>query len=433
MRQELVQEQKLQQKMNHSLLQAIQILQLSSIEMIEYIQSLANENPLIEDINFDYEISTYKEKYSSYNPIEEVTQQPMSMYDELKEQLVTIQVKKDIKEAVYFGIDSLDENGYLTIDLSMLANHCSISESDADEALRIIQSLDPAGIGARSLSECIIIQLKRMNKYHTYIEELLNQHLNLVANEDVSEIMDIYKVTETEAFETLENIKSCHPKPGTLINTKVPEYVIPEANVYKEEGSWKIDFYQWTSPAIRMNQDYQKFDQLNKETKMYLKEKQNQVEWLQGAIMYRTNTLESVIQLIVEKQFLFFEHGTFMLKPLTLKDLADVLNVHVSTISRTIRNKYIQTNYGTIPLKFFFQSGIKQSNGTETSAFTIKKLIEEIIAYEDKQKPFSDETIKRKLNEEFGIQVARRTVMKYREQLNIPSSMKRKNRGGNTL
>ncbi|MFD1038823.1 RNA polymerase factor sigma-54 [Virgibacillus byunsanensis] len=422
----LTQEQTLQRKLNQSLLQAIQILQFSGIELIEYIKEIAKENPLIEEVNYDYDIAQYKSANYNEVAVGEINQTELSMYEQLRQQLYTLDISETMEPIVHFGIDSLNEDGYLDIELKMWAEECSTTVNLVEEALVKIQSLEPSGIGARSISECILLQLKHTSVYKPFVESLLTEHLDWIADENVNAIIEEYDTIEEDVYAILDQIKRCHPKPGQLLAVKRPEYVIPEASIYKEDGEWRISFYKWNSPTIELNRSYEGLTNLEKDAANYLKEKYKQIDWLNQAITYRTNTLELVIRKLVEKQQLFFEHGSFMLEPLTLREVAQELDVHISTISRTISNKYVQTKQGVVPIKFFLQSGVTQRNGKKTAAFAIKQLIHELIQHENKQKPLSDELIRIRLYEEFGITIARRTVMKYREQLQIPASIKRK-------
>lgn len=423
MRPAIVQEQKLQLKMNQSLIQAIQLLQFSGMEIIDYIRELSKENPLIEEVNFDYEISSFKQASPSEASIGEINQAELTMHEQLKSQIYSINVPDCLRKTVLFGIDSLNEDGYLDIDLESWAAQCDKTIDQVEEALRCIQMLDPKGIGARSLQECILLQMPGDD---VFLQELLADHLDWVAEENISEISDHFHLSNEAAETLIKQIQSCHPKPGQLLSTKKTEYVIPEAYIYEEEGNWKISFYKWHSPTIEINESYKNLQVDEKQAADFLKEKSNQINWLKQAIQFRGNTLERVIEKIVEHQRMYFEHGPFMLQPLTLKELASELDMHISTVSRAITNKYVQTKQGIIPLKFFLQPGIKQKDGQQTASYVIKQLIAELIKNENKKKPLSDQAIKARLQKEFGITAARRTVMKYRKQLGIPSSTKRR-------
>lgn len=426
MRQRLVQEQTLQRKMNQQLLQAIHILQFSSLELIEHIQEISKENPLIEEINYDYDIAQYRSSISNQHTqaIGEINPAEETMYEKLKQQLITLDFPDKLRPMIEYGIDSLDDDGYLTITMDHWAKEFSTTIDKTEHALNLIQTLEPAGIAARSLSECIMLQLRNFPGNEPFIENLLNEHLDWIAGENIEEIAKYYNTSNENVIKIIEQIKSCHPKPGQLLAVKKAEYIIPEASIYKEKGMWKISFYKWNSPVIEINQEYAGITDFEKEAADYLKEKYKQIDQLNQAILYRTNTLELVVGKIVEKQYMFFEHGAFMMQPLTLKEIANELNLNISTISRSINGKYVQTKQGVLPIKFFFQSGIRQQNGKHTASYAVKQLILEMVHYEEK--PLSDEAIKNKLNDEFGIAISRRTVMKYRSQLNIPSSQKRK-------
>ncbi|WP_174614237.1 RNA polymerase factor sigma-54 [Virgibacillus ihumii] len=423
MKQKLNLEQSLKMKMNQSLLQSINLLQYTGLEMVEYISQLSKENPLIEEVNYDYEIYNYQTSNAGQTSIGEMNAKTLTMYEQLKSQLYTLEIPEDLKDAVLFGIDSLDEDGYLDIDLSLWAEQCGMTIDETSEALRYIQALEPAGIGARSLKECILLQL---NDSTSVAYKLLDEYMELVAGEDITEICSALGTTEEEAVQAIEQIKLCHPRPGQLLSDNRADYIIPEATIYEEEGTWKISFFKWNSPVIEVNQEYVNFQTEEKEAAAFLKEKLNQVNWLKKAISYRSDTLERVISKIVEKQQLYLEHGPFMMQPLTLKEIAVELDLHISTVSRAITNKYVQTKHGVLPLKFFLQSGVRQQDGNQTSSFVIKQIIHELIQHESKNKPLSDQKIKDRLQKEFGITAARRTIMKYREQLGFPSSNKRK-------
>ncbi|WP_087972613.1 RNA polymerase factor sigma-54 [Oceanobacillus rekensis] len=426
MNQKLVLKQSLQWKMNQSLIQSINILQLTSGELMDYLKEVANENPLIEEIDSDMDWEQFRPTYTEAPSIGEINQRVMTMYDQLKGQLYMLPIDDELKKIIEFGIDSLNEDGYLDIELEDWAIACKTTINLVTEALNHIQSLDPVGIGARDLQECILLQLKQSDGYHDYVEDLLNEHLELIADSNVDVISQLYSISLDEAKRTLQNIKRCHPKPGRILSTTEPEYIIPEASIYKEAGEWKISFFKWAAPKITLNPLYENLNDPTNEATDYLKGKYKEIDSLKQAIIYRGNTLERVVRIIMEKQLPFFEHGVHMIQPLGLKEIAEELNLHISTISRAISQKYIQTTRGVLPLKFFLQNGIRKKNGNQTATYVIKQLIHDMITYEDRKKPLSDEAIRSKLRDDFTIDVARRTIMKYRGQLNIPSSMKRK-------
>lgn len=424
----LIQEQTLQWKMNQSLLQAIQILQFSSTELMDYIKEMANDNPLVEGIaTHDADFIQYKS--SDVQPdIGEINPSALTMAEKLKRQLFTLDIAEEMLPVVSYGIDSLDDAGYLTFDLETWADDMNISLETAGKALTLLQSLDPPGIGARTLQECIMLQLQKTAEIANLriAADVLEKHLEWIAGNDLKAIAEEYDLKEKQAAMLIDHIRSCHPKPGNLLTDKQADYIIPEAAIVKEDGQWKISFYKWSKPTITINRSYEKLAGLKKEDAVYVKEKKQQIEWLNNAIDYRIRTLEKIIWFVLQKQIRYFEEGRGVLTPLTMKDAADELDISISTVSRSIQNKYVQTSHGVVPIKFFFARGITQDNGNVTSAFAIKQTIETIIAKEDKENPLSDEGIRQKLAHEYDIHIARRTVMKYRNQLRIPSSMKRK-------
>lgn len=421
--------QSLQWKMNQSLMQSINMLQLTSGELVDYLKEVAEQNPLIEDVITDFEWEQYNPPSTAAVSIGEINQSEWTMYDKLKEQLYTLSYTPELKRIIEFGIDSLDEDGYLEIELEEWARICDTSLEIVAQALTKVQSLEPAGIGARTFQECILLQLKQLNHDEPFIEHLLLENLELIAENQPALMSEIYHISIEEANQLMNNIKLCHPKPGQLLSKAKPEYIIPEASIHKEGEQWKVSFYKWTMPKIVLNKAYINFANTDKEAADYLKEKHKEIDSLKQAIEYRGNTLERVIRNILEKQLPFFEYGPSGIQPLTLKEIAIELDLHISTVSRTISQKYIQTKQGVLPLKFFLQTGIREENGSNTAAYVVKQHIQAFITKEDKRRPLSDEAIRKKLQDEFHIHVARRTVMKYRSQLKLESSTKRKQEG----
>lgn len=424
----LVQEQVLEMKLNFTLAQSIRILQLSSTELMAHVNQIAEENPLIEQVDEPYPFQRTQNVSEDFS-IGEINQASEAMYDQLKNQIFLVNMQKELKPIVVYGIDSLDENGYLEIDLESWAEDCNTSIEMVEAALACIHALEPAGIGARTLTECICLQLKRKKHPMEWIElaeELLTHRLEWTAAKDIKAIADEYDVTESEVEELMEAIKSCHPKPGLLLSDEKPEYIIPEASIFKENGQWKISFHQWSDPEITVNEAYRNMDGFDAETKRFLQDKYREIDLLKQAIRYRVNTLEEVIKKIVDRQFAFFEKGVTSLVPLTLQQVADEIGIHVSTVSRAIRNKYVQTVQGVLPIKYFFPSGIKQETGPSISADAVKQHIRQLTETENKKKPLSDESIRQLLQQKYGIMIARRTIVKYRKQLGIPSSVQRK-------
>lgn len=427
MQQSLVLKQALAWKMNQSLHQSIEILQLNGVELYEYVKKIAEENPFIEDIRpIDRQVlSQFQDTTDTF---ESWNASKKTMYEQLKENMYMLVIDdEELAEAVYFGIDSLNENGYLEITIEEWAAYCGLTIEKTEEALRLLQSLEPAGIGARNLQECIRLQLKQMKSDFPFMDHLFEQNLVLIAEEDTEGIAAAYQITEEEAEQLVKNMKLCHPNPGRLLVEKEPEYIIPEATIYKEGGGWKLSFFHWSSPTIEIQTDLLDMD-MPQEGKDFLKQKKKELEMLDQAIRYRGRTLERILHVIMEKQVSFFEEGALALQPLTLQEIAEVLHLHISTISRAISQKYIQTDMGILPIKYFLQREARKGEGV--ARIVIQHYLKEMIAQEDSSRPLSDEKIRMQLEKDYHISIARRTVMKYREELNIPSSIKRKRRSG---
>lgn len=423
MKQHLVQQQTIQRKINQSLIQSIQLLQFTSLELYEYMNEIVKENPLIEEVVYDSTMESNKYRASETFSVEGFSAAEKSLYDQLKDQLYTMDISEEIIPIVEFGIDSLDEAGYLDLPLEEWAYHCQTSLPVIEEALHIIQQLEPHGIGARSLGECILLQIRHMEGYAVYMEDLFLHHLDWIADYQYDLIKEKYGLNSDDISFMLKLVQACDPKPGRRLKPPEVEYIIPEAKIYKEDGMWKISFYNWTVPRLIKSTQYNEID--DKQAKAFIREKREQLNWLEGALKYRTATIELVIRKVVEKQIGFFEQGLLHIRSMTLRDLAEEINLHPSTISRAINNKYVDTPHGVFAIKFFFQSGISQG-GEKKAAIVIKHLIRNLIAAEDSAYPFSDERIKEKLLDDYGLEIARRTVMKYRQELNIPASFKRR-------
>lgn len=423
MKQGLIQQQTIQRKINQSLIQSLQMLQFTSLELYDYINEIAKENPLIDEVIYDFDIQPQKYTSSGTVSFDDINPAEKNLYEQLKDQLRSFNIVEGLEEVIEYGIDSLNEAGYLDITLEEWAENCHTTVDFTKLALEKIQQLEPIGIGARNLGECILLQIRQMEGYAFYMEKLLLQHLQWIADYNYEKIMELYSIDEEEVSKLIKLVQSCNPKPGHILGVSEFEYIMPEANICKEDNIWKITLNNWATPKIVYSKVYK--DMNDKEANNFLQTKTQQVKWLKRTILYRTATIELVIKKVVEKQQAFFEKGLHHLMPLTLSEIANELNLHVSTISRTISNKYIQTPHGMFAIKFFFQTGLKQRSGT-AATIVIKKYIHDIIEREDKEIPLSDEEIKGKLQMYYSLNIARRTVMKYRQQLKIQSSMKRK-------
>jgi RNA polymerase sigma-54 factor len=423
MKQQLVQRQVLERKLSQSLIQSIELLQFNSAELYDYIQDVTNENPLIEEVV--YEGDSPPQTYAPADAVsfDTMNQAEQTLYDRLKEQLAMVALPNELRPVVEYGIDSLDESGYIDITLEEWSEACRTTVTVVKEALAKIQELEPVGIGARSLGECLYLQVRQMDGYLPYMKDLLLNRIEWIADANEEAICEAYTIDQTEFHAFMDMLKKCDPKPGSNLHTNQIEYIIPEAKIYKQENAWRIAFTHWRRPRFIINSFYNEVNEA--QAKKFLIKKREQLNWLEGAIKYREATIERIIREILNKQIDFFERGIVYLQSMTLHEVAVELDIHLSTVSRAISNKYVETPHGVVDLKFFFQSGIDGNNGKRAAA-AIQQLIYRLVQQENKEKPLSDESIKAILQEEYNLDISRRTVMKYRQKLSIPASYKRR-------
>ncbi|WP_117148931.1 RNA polymerase factor sigma-54 [Paraliobacillus zengyii] len=430
MEQKLIQSIQQSTKMTHALSQSIQLLQLNGLELMAYINEVMEENPLIDEIEppFDYVVTNTNVSQHINGDIDTTESKIESMYDQLKQQVGLLRIDKQLLKVVLYGIDCLDDNGYLAITLEEWAGKYTSSIKMVENALTIIQSLDPKGVGARNLKECLVLQVKDDNLDGTILVDLITDHLKWIAQQELELIADTYEIDRKTAERLIEKVKRCNPKPAQLLNQEPVVNIVPDAEIKKEKNEWKIIINKWNSPKIHLNGMYRDFKDTDKETDTFLRDKHQQVKWLLHTLDYRKLQMEQVLQLLLVEQFSFFENGSFSMKPLKLKDIATQLNVNISTVSRMFKNKYVQTPYGTFPFHFFLQTGLVNKEGDVSSAYTIKQLLRTMINEEDKKKPLADETIRQILAENHNIKISRRTIAKYRTSMKILASIERKNR-----
>ncbi|SHH01368.1 RNA polymerase factor sigma-54 [Tepidibacter thalassicus] len=432
---ELNQSQKL--ILTKQLKQSLDILNMSMYELEEIINKENEENPIIEvekKENLDWEkyieyirdtkyqeINYSQNKEQNYN-IENIIKYNISIYEHLKNQINYYNIDKKSKEIVEYIIDCLDENGYFKGDICEISKKFGISDENVLKNLKIVQSLEPSGVGARSVKECLLIQIKEKQIKSDVIENIIKEDLNLIANKKYKDICKKYKITPEKCRKILEIIKTLEPKPGRKYSFFENNYIIPDVIVEKIGDKYEVYLNDTNIPNIKINKFYQeilKNSQKDDEAKEYIKEKLNSAINLIKNIESRKNTILRISKEIVKHQMDFFEKGNKYLKPLILKDIAIDLGIHESTVSRGINGKYMLTPYGLFELKYFFSGGI------DIASTSIKNIIKEIISFEDKKKPYSDSKICSLLKEK-NINISRRTVAKYREELGIPSSTKRK-------
>lgn len=333
-------------------------------------------------------------------------------------------------------IDSVDEDGYLTTPLEdileqVLKTFEEIEMDEVEAVLHRVQNFDPPGIAARDLRESLMLQLDQLDPYempwYDEAQTLLREHFDLLANREYNVLMRRMKVTEENLKNIVKVIHTLNPRPGNTVATGTPEYIIPDVYVRKIKGAWTVSLNPDTTPKLNINSIYagliQRADKSADNT--YMQGQLQEARWLIKSLQSRNETLMKVATCIVERQKGFLEHGEEAMKALVLHDVAEEVGMHESTISRITNKKYMHTPRGIFELKYFFSSHVSTASGGECSSTAIRALIKKLIAAEEARKPLSDSKIAKILSDQ-GINVARRTVAKYRDAMSIPPSNERK-------
>jgi len=456
-----------QLKMTPQLQQAIKLLQLSTLELQQEIQENLYTNPLLEideeanshageDIQTASETSEMPEdigealdtEYFSmrktgssvsneeFTHIEQVSGQ--GLHDYLIWQLRLSHISErdlTIGEAI---IDSIDNDGLLQASIEELISAAALEDpAEADEIeaiLNRIQHFDPPGVGARDLRECLLIQLKLLGTDPGYSDDstletaikIVDKFLPLVSQGDLTMLIKQSRCSKENIMQALDLLKSLNPRPGSQYSDTAADYIIPDVLVHKIKGQWAVSLNPETLPKIKLTEQYTEFvSQTSDKDQQYLKGKYQEARWFLRSLESRHDTLLKVAKSIVSNQMEFFEKGPEHMRPLVLRDLAEELGFHESTISRATNQKYLSCPTGVYELKYFFSSQVSTTSGGEASSTAIKALIQKLVREENPQKPYSDSKLASMLKEE-GIVVARRTVAKYREMQGIESSSARK-------
>ena len=357
-----------------------------------------------------------------------------SLYDHLIWQM-RMSPFSDTDQAIALAIiDSINDDGYLDASVEDirqgLANDFDIAVDEVEAVLHRIQSFDPVGVGARNLGECLLIQLRQYDPATPWLKEaekLVSEHLDLLGKRDYHQLMRHMKLTQPDLNQVINLIQTLNPRPGNLITSEPPAYIIPDVIVKKRNGTWRVELNPDTAPRLRINSQYagmvRRAD--NSDDNNYLKNHLQEARWFIKSLQSRNETLLKVASCIVEHQRGFLEHGDQAMKPLVLRDVADAVEMHESTISRITTQKYMHTPRGIYEFKYFFSSHVGTTDGGECSSTAIRALIKKLVGEETPNKPLSDSKLAQLLLEQ-GINVARRTVAKYREALSIPPSNERK-------
>ncbi len=462
--------------MTPQLQQAIKLLQLSTLDLQQEIQQALDSNMMLE---IDEEEVVSQERVekkidnsdqitsegsqseipdelpvdSSWDDIYEASFQPsgndntetvefdsfrskaVSLQDHLLWQLEMIPISDRDHAIAVAIIDSINDDGYLSVSLQDIYQGLQeqLDELEIDEVeavLHRLQNFDPIGVAAQDLGDCLrlqLLQLPETTPFKREAIELVTRYLDLLASHEQSKLVKRLGVTEKQLKQVIALIRTMDPKPGAFLQNYDSEYVVPDVFVSKTKGQWVVNLNPDIAPKLRVNQLYSALIKRadNSKDNVSMKDHLQEARWFIKSLHSRNETLLKVAKSIVEKQVDFFEHGAIAMKPMVLRDIAEELELHESTISRVTTQKYMHTPNGIIEFKYFFSSHVSTDAGGECSATAIRALIKELIANETPLKPLSDSKITDLLKEK-GINVARRTIAKYRESMSIPSSSQRK-------
>ena len=375
----------------------------------------------------DYGISSPGEPQTERPPIEATCKKEVSLSDHLLWQLnlsVNTDTEKFIGSCI---IGNIQNDGYLHANLEEIAEISQVTTEDVANVLKVIQRFEPSGVGARSLKECLLIQAHSLSPSFPLVETLIENYLERLEERNLPKIASELKTDLQEILAAYKRIREFSPKPGLSFSHERVDYVVPDIVVIKTEEGYDVALNDDEIPRLRINPYYHNLLKSTTEgqTKEYLEDKYRSALWLIKSIDQRRQTIYKVGKSIVKLQKEFLDQGLSYLKPMVLKDVAKDIEMHESTVSRITTSKYIDTPQGIYELKFFFHSGIKSYMGNDLSSVRVKNMIKEVIAAEDPQKPLTDDEMVQALMRK-NAKIARRTVTKYRKELNIPPASKRK-------
>ncbi len=446
---ELTIEQTQKLSMTPELIQAIQILQFNNQELSDYVQNELLENPVLEaeksydaqevDIRekireADYEEESFRQW--EYRPdddddytYEQYVYEEDILTDYLMSQLQFSRLTGQMATIGRYIIEVIDDNGYLTMSVEEISKAVGADIDTVEEVLNFIQTFDPCGVAARNLRECLIIQFAAKGLLTDEIEYIIENMLEELADNKIAYIAKTIGIKNQEVQQIADLIKTMEPKPGRVFSSgEATRYVVPDIIVEKVNDEYQVMNNDTSMPKLMVSSYYNKLSaeaKQDEELNKYLTDRFNAAVWLIKSIEQRKQTIYNVANAVVKYQQDFFDNGEKSLKTLTLKQIAEDVGVHESTVSRSINGKYMQSPRGVFELKYFFSSGVSGEDGTGVSSNSVKSIIKEIIAGENPQKPYSDQDMVEILKNK-GIDISRRTVAKYREGMNILSSSKRR-------
>jgi len=399
---------------------------LEPAEIVEEVQnSTDSEEVKNEDWEDDYEpANIYEPKRDKKNlPIPDQTNFLEKLIDQLNDIDLADWERSIAEEIIY----NLDEHGYLSVDLFLIADRFGKDESEIEHILFVVQHLDPPGLGSRNLQECLMIQLDDDKDSITY--KIIRDYFDDFVNKRYNRICEKGRISNTDLSAVIDVISKLNPKPGEGSQITKDETIIPDLIVNKRSNQWDIFVNDNWIPSLQISKIYHKMidnpDSQTKKTQKFLKHNYNSAKWFIQAIEQRRDTLVNVMNEIINRQSEFFKGNIEELRPMKLQDIAESIDMDISTISRATRGKYVETPYGIYELKHYFTDSITLNDGKEISTYRVKLALRQLIKDEDKHNPFSDEELKDKLIKH-GYPVARRTVAKYRDQLKLPVARLRK-------
>lgn len=450
----LIQEMRLEQRLSPQLIQSLKLLQLPTLELELVLKQELETNPLLEEIptaevspeqamrevrkdsadQFDEQqwrevlTDASDSGWRGFRPdssreFDELPQPAeVGLQEHLLGQLHLTELKEEQLPIGEEIIGSIDEDGYLTASLEDIAAATSCSVEEAGEVLAVVQTFDPTGVGARDLGESLAVQLREMGLENTIFMAIVEEHLEDLQHHRYPAIAKALDIYESDVQEAVEELARLNPKPAAGVFGTAAKTIIPDLIVEKVDGEYMVLFNDSSLPRLRISNLYKeilaKDSEANEETRNYVLDKLNGARWLMRSIQQRRSTMLKVMEYIVKAQYEFLEHGLLHLRPMKLQEVADAIDMHVSTISRVTNGKYVQTPQGVSELKYFFGGRIENREGRDVSTKAIKERIERLVADEDGLKPLSDQKIAEALQQE-GFEIARRTVAKYRDKIGI--------------
>lgn len=423
------QSQQLNLVMTPALRQAIELLQYSTVDLYHYLKDAVLENPIIEleyaegnHDAFHYEEHPIRSQYTRNTDdfLQRIPDTSSTTRDELL-QLTKLQfTQKEKIQLITFLIHSLDDRGYL-----LLPQKHPLTNAQIEQGIQYLQKIGPAGLGARTVQECLLLQLQPIEESE-HIQKIIRDHFFLLINRKWQELAKCMDLSLQEIKRACAVLQQLQLAPMNETYASDTDYVIPDIMIEAHKGKLIYHLHDRYLPKIRPNNEYLQLQQANDEVRQYVTEKMTQYHWLQTSIAKRRETIAKIIDYMLHAQEAFFTEGMRALKPLTLEDVAKAIGMHESTVSRATANKMIQTPLGIFAFKTLFTSKMEMVDGATISQQKVKALLQELIHNEDKQKPLSDQKIASSFTENEGIVISRRTISKYREELQIPSSRLRK-------